>query len=60
MVTTRSRAAARYLQADADGEYIGIFDEAANNFALIDGLEFGEQVTDHKYLLSYRGTGNFR
>ncbi|MCB0546943.1 MAG: CotH kinase family protein [Phaeodactylibacter sp.] len=45
---------------DADGEYIGIFDEAANNFALIDGLEFGEQVTDQAIGRLPNGTGNFQ
>jgi len=29
-----------------DGEFIGIFDTEANDFALIDGFEFGEQAED--------------
>ncbi|MCO6477016.1 MAG: CotH kinase family protein [Phaeodactylibacter sp.] len=45
---------------DADGEYIGIFDEAANNYAPIDGLEFGEQAADQAIGRLPNGTGDFR
>lgn len=45
---------------DADGEYIGLFDEAANGFALIDGLEFGEQMTDQAIGRLPNGTGAFQ
>ncbi|MCB9290258.1 MAG: CotH kinase family protein [Lewinellaceae bacterium] len=45
---------------DADGEYIGIFDDENNNFALIDGIEFGEQITDQAIGRLPNGTGNFQ
>jgi len=34
------------FKLNAGGEFIGIFDTEINNFALIDGFEFGEQVAD--------------
>ncbi|MCB9295759.1 MAG: lamin tail domain-containing protein [Lewinellaceae bacterium] len=45
---------------DADGEYIGIFDDAAHNFTLVDGLEFGEQATDQAVGRLPDGTGSFQ
>ena len=44
----------------AGGEYIGIFDSDENSNALIDGVEFGEQVTDQAIGRIPNGTGEFQ
>ena len=41
------------------GEYIGIFDNDATENELIDGIEFGEQVSDKGYGRLPNGTGDF-
>lgn len=48
------------FKLSADGEFIGVFDDAANNFALIDGHEFGPQVTDISSARIPNGTGPFQ
>ena len=44
----------------AGGEYIGIFESDENSNALIDGIEFGEQITDQAFGRIPNGTGEFQ
>jgi len=44
----------------ASGEFTGIFDSAANGFALIDGLTFGQQDADAAFGRLPNGTGPFQ
>lgn len=37
------------FKLSAGGEFIGIFDDEANDHRLIDGFDFGEQAADHAY-----------
>lgn len=48
------------FKLSTSGEFIGIFDSEANNFALIDGYEFDEQTTDISFGRIPNGTGNFQ
>ncbi len=48
------------FKLSAGGEFIGLFDDAANNFALIDGFDFGEQMTDVASARIPNGTGPFQ
>ena len=48
------------FKLSAAGEYIGIFDSAANNYALIDGHTFGQQTTDIASARIPNGTGPFQ
>lgn len=48
------------FRLSAAGEFIGIFDSEANNYALIDGFAFGEQTTDIAVGRLPNGTGVFQ
>lgn len=48
------------FKLSADGEFIGLYDADANDNALIDGLEFGEQTTDVSFGRLPNGTGDFQ
>jgi hypothetical protein len=48
------------FKLSASGEFIGIFDSAANGFARIDGLTFGPQATDAAFGRLPNGTGPFQ
>jgi len=48
------------FKLSAEGEYIGIFDNEAANFALIDGVTFGQQTLDDAYGRLPNGTGPFQ
>jgi len=48
------------FKLSASGEFVGIFDAASNNFALIDGHEFGEVEVDQSLARLPNGTGAFQ
>ena len=48
------------FKLSAGGEFVGIFADAANNFALIDGIDFPGQETDAAYGRLPNGTGPFQ
>lgn len=48
------------FKLSAGGEFIGIFESEANNYAQIDGYEFSEQTTDIAFGRLPNGTGNFQ
>ena len=48
------------FKLSADGEFIGIFENAINDFALIDGYAFGPQTTDVSSARIPNGTGPFQ
>lgn len=48
------------FKLSAGGEFVGIFDAASNNFALIDGYEFGEVEADQSLARLPNGTGAFQ
>lgn len=48
------------FKLSAGGEFIGLFDEESENFALIDGLDFGEQAEDAAFGRLPNGTGIFQ
>ena len=48
------------FKLSAGGEFVGIFSDAANNFAMIDGHQFGQQVTDVSSARIPNGTGPFQ
>ncbi len=48
------------FKLSAGGEFIGIFDSEAEGFALIDGIQFGEQTTDVAFGRLPNGTGIFQ
>lgn len=48
------------FKLDADGEFIGIFDNASEGFALIDGFDFDAQMTDVAWGRIPDGTGQLQ
>lgn len=48
------------FKLSSGGEFVGIFDEASNNFALIDGYEFGAVEADQALARLPNGTGAFQ
>ena len=48
------------FKLSAGGEFVGIFDAASNDFALIDGYEFGEVEADQSLARLPNGTGAFQ
>lgn len=48
------------FKLSASGEYIGIYDSDANANSLIDGIEYGVQVTDQSFGRIPNGTGAFQ
>ncbi len=48
------------FKLSAAGEFIGIFENAANNFTMIDGHSFGPQITDIASARIPNGTGPFQ
>lgn len=48
------------FKLNKEGEFIGLFDGAANNFAMIDGINFGQQSTDVSLARIPNGTGPFQ
>jgi spore coat protein CotH len=48
------------FKLSAGGEFIGIFDAESENFALIDGINFGEQAEDAAFGRLPNGTGVFQ
>ena len=48
------------FKLSAGGEFVGIFDVEANNFAQIDGISYGELGTDEAFGRLPNGTGIFQ
>ncbi len=48
------------FKLSASGEFVGIFDTDENENKLIDGIEFGPQVTDQAFGRYPNGTGEFQ
>ena len=47
------------FKLDKDGEFIGIYDDAANHFAAVDTISFGAQIENVSYARFANGVGDF-
>ncbi len=47
------------FKLDKDGEFVGVFDDATNHFAVVDSISFGPQQENVSYARFANGVGDF-